>query len=169
MSFTELDLRTAARHLAFDMFHFRLYAKMYEDRSQTYTHQAYFQAVIYALLLHFRLLLHFFYGEPKHNDCCAEHFRVLPGFETAFPPSIHVRPKWEEEVRMHLNKRLAHFTDTRWNGMQPSMDYYAAHFGEITKLLDAFEMALPGDVKRDFEEKIQSWNKQYSLMPGKRS
>src|SRR5260370_25832012 len=113
------------------MLHFRIYVHRYGQYMHSKEHRACYQAMIYSLLLHFRLLLHFFYGSPRGDDCCAKHFRILPGFEVAFPPSIHERPIWEEDLRKHLNKRLAHFTATRWTENQPPMNYYAARFTEV--------------------------------------
>src|SRR2546422_1698283 len=162
MQFTETDLRLAVYHLAFDMFHFRLYAESYPKYQWKTEHKVCFQAMIYSLLLHFRVLLHFFYGTPWNDDCCAEHFRVLPGFEVAFPPSMHARPLWEEEVRIHLSKRLAHFTATRWTENQPSMNYFAARFDEVLHLIQRFETALPGDVGQYFAARMNFWDGQYN-------
>src|ERR1700685_3733691 len=125
VTFPESDLLHAGEHLAFDVFYFRLYADRYRTYRSDMQYKESHQAVLYALLLHFRLLLHFFYGKPQHDDCCAEHFRSLPGFEAGFPPEIHTVPPWEGEVRRHLNKRLAHFAATRWKTPRPDMDYYA--------------------------------------------
>jgi hypothetical protein len=161
MTFTETDLRLAVNHLAFDMFHFRLYADRYLKYERNAEHRSCYQAMIYSLLLHFRVLLHFFYGNPRKDDCCAEHFRMLPGFEAAFPPSIHARPSWEEEVRIHLNKRLAHFSATRWSENPPPMNYYAARFREALDLIQRFEAALPGEVGRHFTAKMNFWARQY--------
>jgi hypothetical protein len=161
MQFTEIDLRLDVNHLAFEMFHFRLYAERYPKYQTKAEHKVCFQAVIYSLLLHFRVLLHFFYGTPSKDDCCAEHFRVLPGFELAFPASIHARPLWEEEVRIHLNKRLAHLTATRWTENPPPMDYFAARFDEVLYLIQRFETALPGEVGQQFAARMNSWDGQY--------
>jgi hypothetical protein len=162
MQFKETDLRLAVKHLAFDMFHFRLYAEGYPKYQGKTEHNVCFQAMIYSLLLHFRVLLHFFYGTPGNDDCCVEHFRVLRGFEVAFPPSIHARPLWEEEVRIHLNKRLAHFTATRWTENAPPMNCYAARFDEVLHLIQRFETALPGEVGRHFAAEMNFWDGQYS-------
>jgi hypothetical protein len=161
MKFTETDLRLAVNHLAFDMFHFRLYAARYPKYQGNAEHHACYQAIVYSLLLHFRVLLHFFYGTPKNDDCCAEHFRILPSFEAAFPPSIHARPPWEEELRIHLNKRLAHFTATRWTENPPTLNDYAARFKEIVDLIQRFEAALPGEVGLYFAAKMKFWDQQY--------
>jgi hypothetical protein len=111
----EIELRMAVNHLAFDMFHFRLYTEMYPRLYRHPQHRACYQAMVYSLLLRFRLLLHFFYGKPnRDDDCCVEHFRMLPGFDAAFPVELQTRPLWEPEMREHLNKRLAHFTSIRW-------------------------------------------------------
>jgi len=157
MVFTDVELRNAVRHLAFDMSHFRLYAGVHEGR----THQTGLcsQAITYSLLLHFRLLLHFFYGKPKGDDCCVDHFRVLPGFDVAFPSSNP--PVWEKELRQHLNKRLAHFTATRWNENAPSMNYYASHFTHVLAQISAFERAVPGEVGNHFRTHMRDWENRY--------
>jgi hypothetical protein len=155
--YNQADLEKAAEQIAFDMFHFRLYASEYKRMGDAMC----FQAILYALLLHFRLLVDFFYATPVKDDCCAEHFRVLPGFETAFPPSIHVAPSWKDEVRLNLHKRLAHFTATRWKERRPNMDYYAKHFDEITRLIEAFAKALPGNVGVIFAQKFNQFKNQY--------
>ena len=161
MKFTQTDLRLAVNHLAFDMFYFRLYAERYPQYQSNGEDRACYQTMIYALLLHFRVLLHFFYGTPKNDDCCAEHFRILPGFEAAFPRSIHAKPLWEEELRIHLNKRLAHFTATRWTENAPSMNYYAARFNDVLVLIQRFAAALPGEVGQYFAARMNFWDEQY--------
>ncbi len=148
-------------HLAFDMFHFRLYAKRYPRYQSNAEHRACYQAMIYSLLLHFRILLHFFYGTPKNDDCCAEHFRMLPGFEAAFPTSIHSRPPWEKRMVFQLNKRLAHFTATRWRENQPSLNEFAARFGEVLELTQRFQAALPGEIGHHFAAKMDFWDHHY--------
>jgi hypothetical protein len=60
VKFTENDLRLAVNHLAFDMFHFRMYAQQYMLSKE---HRACYQAMVYSLLLHF------FYGSPRADDC----------------------------------------------------------------------------------------------------
>ncbi len=157
MVFKEPDLRIAAVHLAFDMFHFRQYAATHEQLQNDPNHRACYQAMIYSMLLHFRVLMHFFYVKPDRDDCCAEHFRVLPGFEAAFPPSIHVPPIWEEEVRTHLNKRLAHFTATRWKENQPPLNYYTARFPEVLELTRRFQASLPDEIRHHFSERMNFW------------
>ncbi len=158
----EIELRMAVNHLAFDMFHFRLYAEMYPRLYGHAQHRACYQAMVYSLLLHFRLLLHFFYGKPnRDDDCCVEHFRMLPGFNAAFPVELQTRPLWEPEMREHLNKRLAHFTSIRWRENAPSLNYYAARFREVLVLIEKFQAALSGEVGMFFTNKMSFWEAQY--------
>jgi hypothetical protein len=148
------ELPDALTHLAFDIFYFRLYVKKLKVGGA----QENFQAMIYSLLLHFRLLIDFFYGEPKQDDCCVCHFDLLDGFEQAFPLDLRAEPKWKREVSGHLNKRLAHFTASRWRDPRPVMDYYSKHFGTILDLLDRFEKALPPDSRRELEMATAAFN-----------
>jgi len=146
----------ALEHLAFDICHFRIYAERLKSRPKQ-RDQADFQAMIYSLLLHFRLLIDFFYGKPLHDDCCVCHFNLLDGFENGFPASHRQEPKWKAEVSGHLNKRLAHFTASRWREARPPMDYYAKHFGTILDLISRFEQALPADSRQALENAKRMW------------
>jgi hypothetical protein len=157
MVFQEPDLKLAVTDLAFDVFHFQLYVEMHRRLGEG----ACRQAVFYSLLLHFRLLLHFFYGIPKQDDCCVEHFRIFPGFEAKFPPELLAKPPWARDVLNQLHKRLAHFTATRWTEKAPAMNYYAPYFNEVMTLIRAFEEALPGEVGEQFSAKLNSWKANY--------
>ena len=155
MVFEKDDLEQAAREIAFDMYHFRLYVQLQRDRK--FWKPTENQAIIYALLLHFRLLLDFFYKEPVQDDCCVGHFRHFKEFEAAFPPEIHEAPNGAREVGVNLNKRLAHFTATRWRELQPDMAYYEPYFGGIEVLIAAFQEALPPDVREVFTKTMGHW------------
>jgi hypothetical protein len=160
VTFQESDLRMAVRDLAFDMAHFEHYAKTYTSLYSP-LHRACYQATIYSLLLHFRILLCFFFSAPQGDDCCVEHFRILPGFDAAFPGSLQTPPLWLPEMRTNLNKRLAHFTATRWKENPKPLDYYAARFGEVLTLIQAFQRALPGEIGMHFSDRLNMWKSQY--------
>jgi hypothetical protein len=114
--------------------------------------------VIYSLLLHLRVLVDFFFVAPKSDDCRVGHFRSLPAFEAAFPGKITVPSQEEiEELRLNLNKRLAHLTATRWREARPPRDYYARYFDDIDALLALFEKALPDDVGLEFTCAMRMW------------
>jgi hypothetical protein len=150
------ELPKALEHLAFDICHFRLYVERLRSGS-TQQDRASFQAMLYALLLHFRLLIDFFYGKPTQDDCCVCNFDPLDGFEQAFPASLRQEPKWKAEVSGHLNKRLAHFTASRWRETRPPMDYYAQHFGTILDLISRFEQALPPESRQQLGRGKRMW------------
>lgn len=93
--------------IAFESYHFRYFASLVRENRSTQHGGAFNQAVLYALLIHFRILLQFFYGVAlQKDDCWVGHFRMLPEFDTAFPKVIHATPPWEREVRINLNKLL---------------------------------------------------------------
>jgi hypothetical protein len=103
--------------------------------------------MLYALLLHFRVLLDFFYRPPRLDDCSVRHFRVLPEFADAYPEQNERAPDGALSVSDHLNKRLAHITAERWRSAPPGMEYYEAYFPGIDRLITAFEEALPNDLR----------------------
>jgi hypothetical protein len=158
MSFDKAQLKKAVEHLAFDEYHFRCYAHLLRGGRLRPTVE---QAFIYSLLLHFRILLDFFYGKPEKDDVSVNHFRrCFREFETAFPSTL---PKLDDAdaLSKNLNKRLVHFTATRWEKRAPSMKYYARYFGRIEKLIAAFQMALPEDVRQVFAEWLQRWERMH--------
>jgi hypothetical protein len=157
MVFEKEELEHAVRDIAFDIYHFRLYVKLHRNGKLWACSPTTNQAIIYSLLLHFRILLDFFYKEPTRDDCWVGHFRVLEGFAAAFPPEIHVAPNGAREVSVNLNKRLAHFTATRWREPQPDMAHYEVYFGGIETLIVAFQEALPLDVRQMFTNKVNQW------------
>jgi hypothetical protein len=152
----ESELAIAVQHLAFDFFYFRLYSGLNRDFGFGISNPAASQAVTYALLLHFRVILDFFYtAQPKKDDCCVTHFLQLsPAFKANFPALA--RPTWLKEVRDNLHKRLAHMTATRWRERQPDMDYYRKYFGDIDDLTETFLKALPADLRTAFDSE---WNR----------
>jgi hypothetical protein len=161
MSFDRAELTKAAYHLAFDIHHFRFYARLHNEGGLTAFGPAVHQAFLYSLLLHFRVLLDFFYKEPVQDDCWVGHFRVLPDFEAAFPPAIHTPPVGAREVSVNLNKRLAHMTATRWRDKQPHMSYYTNYFEGIEQLIVAFRAALPDDVRQSLDGRLYEFEARY--------
>jgi len=149
------ELHKALEHLAFDICHFRLYVERLKSGSKQ--DRADSQAMLYALLLHVRLLIDFFYGKPTHDDCCVCHFDLLDGFEQAFPASLRKEPKWKADISGHLNKRLAHLTASRWRETRPAMDHYARHFGTILDLISRFEQALPPGSRQVWDRGKRMW------------
>jgi len=159
MTFDRSELVRAAPHVAFDIYHFRIYAKLYKELLSPFSPVP--QAIVYSLLLHFRVLLDFFYKNPVEDDCWVGHFRVLPGFEAAFPQAIHTPPPGARQVSINLNKRLAHLTATRWREKAPDMAYYSNYFEGIEKLIVAFQAALPNDVRQSFDCELQRFEVLY--------
>ncbi len=79
-------LEAALTTLAFEFYRFRANRRLL---SSACNHQRRLcpvsrQAVVYPLLLHFRLLTDFFYGKPMQDDLAASHFQVVPGFDAGF-------------------------------------------------------------------------------------
>jgi hypothetical protein len=146
------ELKPAAKHIAFDMYHFRYYAGLYHRPSV----HPFRQAVIYSLLLHFRVLLGFFYRSPtQDDDVWIGDFQALPEFAATFP-EIVVRPE-TRELSKNLNKRLAHFTATRWRERQPDMGYYAGYFPGIEGMIASFTAALPSELRQVFLERTREF------------
>jgi hypothetical protein len=161
MSFDRSELIKAAYHLAFDIHHFRFYVRLFKDGRFFSFGPAVQQAVLYSLLLHFRVLLDFFYKKPVHDDCWVGHFRALADFDRAFPPTMHVPPTGATKVSVNLNKRLAHMTATRWRENPPAMDFYANYFDDIEKLIVAFQAALPDDVRQSLDARLHEFEIRY--------
>lgn len=86
------------------------------------------------------------------------HFRVLPGFEDAFPATIHKRTKHIDEVAGALNKLLAHFTSTRWEEPTKAWDFYREYEPVIHMLADKVEKALPETVKHAYDAGYRKWS-----------
>jgi hypothetical protein len=160
MSFDRSELTKAAYHLAFDIYHFRFYARLYKEGRLTAFGPAVQQAFLYSLLLHFRILLDFFYKEPVQDDCGVGHFRIFPEFDAAFPPGTRA-PVGVRQVSVNLNKRLAHITATRWREKPPSMTYYTDYFDGIEKLIVDFQAALPGDLRQTLSGRLAEFEAQY--------
>ena len=151
------ELTKAAEHIAFEILHFRSYAVLKSDQELRTVCPAASQAVGYALLLHLRVLIEFFFCEPEQDDCHVVHFRALPGFTAAFPPDIHERTQRTDEVAKYLNKLLAHFTATRWEEHRPAWDYYDEYSPLIENLATRFEAALQGDAKAGYYKGYRHW------------
>jgi hypothetical protein len=155
--FTPDELAKAAEHIAFEIRHFRCYAELKDDHRLSEICPAATQAVGYALLMHLRVLIEFFFCEPEQDDCHVVHFRELPGFTKGFPPSIHEQTSRTDEVARHLNKLMAHFTATRWEKRRPPWDYYDEYAPAIRDLASRFESALTGNVRAAYYKGYKKW------------
>ena len=164
ITFNADELKQAAAHLAFDAYHFHCYSRI-RSENVLLGHPACPQAVMYALLIHVRVLVDFFFNKPKDDDCCLVHFReVFPSFAAAFPAQITTPTLAEvRELKRNLNKRLAHLTATRWREPQPVMADYEKHFAAIDKVVEAFRDALPTDVQDVFLERWSFWERNHPV------
>src|SRR6478672_3222190 len=61
------ELKKAVQHLSFETYHFRCYTELYKNPDLMAFTMAARQAVQYALLLHLRLLINFFYGRANQD------------------------------------------------------------------------------------------------------
>jgi hypothetical protein len=165
MTFNKAELIKAVTHLAFDVQHFRCYADLHKKAKLRQACPAASQAAVYALLLHLRLLLDFFYGQPRMDDCCVGHFGVLPGFSAAFPQILSPTRDEARQVSINLHKRLAHLTATRWEKRAPPFDYYQKYFDGVNTLIDRFEAVLPDDVRTLFVKAMHGWEKRHPATP----
>lgn len=139
------------------MQHFRCYSQLYNNDDLKRLSGAAHQAVRYALLLHLRLLIDFFFAEARQDDCHVNHFNILDGFEAAFPASIHLSSDRTRRVSVDLNKLLAHITATRWEKNRPLMNHYAEFIPIIHDLITRFETALPDDKRGVYLEHCRKW------------
>ncbi len=113
-----------------------------------------YQGMGYLVLVHFRVLYGVFYAEPKYDDCAVEHFRMIPEFAAKFTPDMHVPPVGHDEIRIHLNKLLVHFTAERWRNNRPPMNEYEKFFPDIVRLIARFEEALPSPYHGVFKRRM---------------
>jgi hypothetical protein len=154
------DLEEALKHLAFDVHHFRAYARLHREGSLSACSPLIAQGVRYSLLLHFRLLLGFFNTKPWRDDRWVGHFRQFPGIEESFKSGpLTPNPKLQD-VATQLHKRLAHLTATRWEQQQPpDMNFYASYFDEIERRITAFQAGLPAEMQKCFADALERWER----------
>jgi hypothetical protein len=119
----------------------------------------FYQAAVYALLIHLRLIVDFFFEKPKHDDVSVLHFREMEDFDHGSDLAKVAPPNGIKELREHLNKRLAHLTATRWREQAPRIEYYAGFFESVESHLDAFENTLPADFKARYEKALRLWDR----------
>ena len=150
------DQKKAVSDLAFEVYHFRCYSRLYRDGRLASVVR---QAVIYSLLLHVRILLGFFSGPPVQDDCWMGDFVTDTDARKKLTPSSGAKALVPE-----LHKRLAHFTRTRWEKAPPAMDFYAAYFDEIEALITELQSALPPDVREAFTNRLDWFGKNEPCM-----
>lgn len=154
---TSDDLKKSIPHLAFEFYHFQLYAHLIQGRTEgrgPIVHRGLDQAVGYTFLMHLRALLDFFCSSKgQDDDLLATDFRILPGF----PTSANTPPDWVREVKTQLNKRLAHITSPRWKERRPDMHYYHQHVPEIALLISTFRDALPSDLEAGLSREMNAF------------
>jgi hypothetical protein len=161
MQFDKKQLKKALKEFAFDVQHFRCYVQMHRNGTLD-GHPTTGQAVRYALLLHMRVLLDFFYGPTREDGVGVGHFRrTLPEFGAKFPKIKTPKPRDAEEVRLNLHKRLAHLTAARWEKRPPNMEYYSKHFDGIETLIVLFQDALPAALRTAFVDSMRDWERSH--------
>jgi hypothetical protein len=159
MQFDKEQLKEALKEFAFDVQHFRCYVKMHRNGTLD-GHPTAEQAVRYALLLHMRVLLDFFYGPTSEDGVGVGHFRqTLPEFGAKFPKIKTPKPRDAAEVRVNLHKRLAHLTASRWEKRSPHMEYYSKHFDDMEALVVSFQDALPATLRTIFLDSMGDWER----------
>jgi hypothetical protein len=144
------------KHLSFEINRFRLAASFW-GKCQ---HDRLVDAMIReSCLIHFRLLLDFFYPRidpqfSKHNDIFVSDF--LPDPEAIRPEfrELLKEPPWLKGYRDQLDWRLAHLTlnrfqfeGHRWEASQ--------QFQHVERLISLFLADLPGDLRDCFDPNRQ--------------
>jgi hypothetical protein len=161
MQFDKDQLKKAVKELAFEVQHFRCYVQMHRNATLD-GHPTDTQAVRYALLLHMRILLDFFFGPTREDGVGVGHFRrTLPEFGAKFPKIKTPKPRDAGEVRVNLHKRLAHLTASRWEKQTPDMEYYAKHFDDMDALIVSFQDALPHTLRTVFVDSLRVWERRH--------
>src|SRR5713101_4238606 len=160
------DLNEAAEYIAFEMFHLRYYAEVFEKCPAPRRFRSVFgerigTAYEYSFLLHLRVLLDFFYREPKpgSDDVWVGHFRSVMGFDEVYGETLCAPPEGALAISRHLNKRLAHFTEVRWKEKDQhiGMESYRLYWIALLKLIDKFEAALTGTPKDEFDRRMTAF------------
>lgn len=163
--FDKGELEEAAKHLAFDVHHFRGYIRLHRDGRLWQYPPIIAQAVRYSLLLHLRVLLSFFSGSPRNDDCSVIDFTLFPGVATAWRSGALTPPDDAKKVALNLNKRLAHLTATRWRESAPPLDFYEKYFSGVEALVERFQAALPDEVRQVFASQVDEWEAKHPAGP----
>jgi hypothetical protein len=155
-------LNKSLRDLGFEIFHYQIHRQLV--RTNPFLPQLYDdaveQAIMYALLLHFRLLIDFFYlPQAKQDDIVAQNFIALPGFDKSVLRKLR-KPTWLEGMRAELSKRLAHLSEARLDDHAPGFDYYAVRFAELDTAIGDFARALPVDSVAILRDRLAEFNSQ---------
>jgi hypothetical protein len=155
--FDKQELTHALEHLAFEIRWFRIFEQRAKDGSLHLRDSSCGQAVGYCVLIHFQILLAFFYDtQPRKDDVVVTDFRAMRGFSKAFPTVRDLSQEERNGVLEELNKRLAHQTARRWREKAPNMDFYRQYFVHLNHLIDDFVRALPMARRVPFEESIRT-------------
>jgi hypothetical protein len=159
---TEDDHKNSVEHVAFEFYHFQLYGYLIQtqtDGRSPILPRGLAQAVGYEFLMHLRALVDFFYcNNGQDDDLLAADFCILPGFSRQFSLAPwNNPPEWSQQVKVHLNKRLAHITSPRWKERGPKMQYYHQHFPEIRDLISSFQAALPPELQDGLRAQMDQW------------
>jgi hypothetical protein len=78
-------------------------------------------------------------------------------FNTRFPPQLLAPTTESKEMKMWLNKLLAHLTATRWESERPTMDVYDRYGLTIETLSCRFEASLPDDMRSTYLQHYRAW------------
>jgi len=159
-SFELHEAENVVRELAFEFFHFRLFRSMIRIQLP----QGQTQAVIYAFLLHLRIILNFFYMRPTQDDIGIQHVEaVVPSFKHRManpnPLSVHEA----KTLKDALNKKLVHLTGSRWRTKRTDFDFYEHYLDQIEADIEAFENALPPDLRSTYDNSLLQKHELYGV------
>jgi len=151
MSFELHEAENVVEELAFEFFHFRLFRSMIRSRQP----QGQSQAVLYAFLVHLRIILDFFYMSPKQDDIGIQHVEaLLPSFKNRMANPNSLSAHDAKTLKDALNKKLVHLTGARWRMKNNDFDFYERFIDRIEADIESFEKALPPDLRSTYDKSL---------------
>ena len=138
------------KHLSFEIGRFRKSASLWDKAKYGGVEDAMIRE---SCLIHMRLLLDFFYPrinpkKSKHEDVFASDYLPERG---RLPQELANNPPWLQEYRDQLDWRLAHLTMKRFEFDERPVWQPQEQFGHLERLIAAFLVALPADVRAEFD------------------
>ncbi len=104
------------------------------------------------------------YMRPTQDDIGIQHVEaVVPSFKNRMANPNPLSDHEAKALKDALNKKLVHFTGSRWRTERTHFDFYERYLDRIEADIESFEDALPPDLRSTYDKSLLQKHELYRL------